>query len=184
MRSVRMCLIGLIFAAVPTPAAAQDAPVGSQVELERYIRVLSDHFGIPVSEVTILAEGQRSPDELPVALRLARLSGVSPVPLLARRRSGESWSAITRRYNLGAASFHVAIPEGEGDPSVARVRELFGSTPSSAWNALELRDDEFVTLANLLVLQAQLGVSIADVLAARSASGSFYAGVGSLSAPR
>jgi hypothetical protein len=184
MRSLWMVVAAAALAIPAAPASGQ-APAGDrQAALDGYVRVLSTHFGIPQNEVRILTEGRVPVDELPVALRLARFSGIPPVSLLAQRRSGESWQAIARRHDLGAATFHVAIPDGQVDASVARVHGLFRDAPPSRWDAIELTDAEYVALANLLVLSAELGASHGQILEARAAAGSFLLALTRLPTPR
>jgi hypothetical protein len=117
-------------------------------------------------------------------LRLSRFSGIPPVSILAQRRSGDGWSTIARRNGLGAAAFHVAIPEGQVDASVARAHSLFSDAPPSRWDAIELTDAEFVSLANLIALSAELGRSHGEILAARTASGTFVGAMTRLGAGR
>jgi hypothetical protein len=184
MRSLLMVLAVSALTGPGVPVMAQEMPADRQAPLDTYIRVLSTHFRLPQTEVRILTEGRVPADELPVALRLARFSGIPPVSLLAQRRSGDSWLVIARRYNLGAASFHVAIPDGQVDPSVARVHGLFRDSPPSQWDAINLTDAEFIALANLLVLSSEIGVSHGQILEARAAAGSFVGALSRVSAPR
>jgi hypothetical protein len=184
MRSLVMIVAVAALVGPPVPAAGQNAPPDRQSALDAYVRILSTHFRLPQTEVRILAEGRVPADELPVALRIARFSGIPPVSLLAQRRSGDGWLVIARRYNLGAAAFHVAIPDGQVDSSVARVHSLYRDAPPSQWDAIDLSDAEFIVLANLLVLSSELGASNGQILEARAAAGSFVGALSTLPAPR
>jgi len=184
MRILLIAMASLALIGPAVRASAQDSTADRQAALDTYVRVLSTHFRLPQTEVRILAEGRVPADELAVALRIARFSGIPPVSLLAQRRSGEAWLLIARRYDLGAASFHVAIPDAQVDASVARVHALFRDSPPSQWDAIDLNDAEFVALANLLVLSSELGVSHGQILEARAAAGSFVGAVTRLPAPR
>ncbi len=154
-------------------AQSVEAQGGDPAALEAYTRLAANHFGVPHSEVALLAEERILPDEVAVVLRIAQASGISPSVLVAFRRSGESWMTIARRYGMGGAAFHEAIPDGEVDDRTRRVAGLYRNTPATGWDALELTNDEVVALVNLRMLTRELGVSHARVLSARSETGSF-----------
>ena len=68
--------------------AAQDAAHSD------YFRSVARYFSLPASEVSILAEWEIAPDEVPVVLFVARRSGVSPEAVVALRDSGQSWASL------------------------------------------------------------------------------------------
>ncbi len=175
---MRIALIGCMCLLVveglrPAPLPAQVAGAGTEVERSAYYRLVAEHFSVAVGEVAILSEGVAEPDELPVLLRLSRASGISPAALAARRRSGESWIGIARRYGLHVGTFYISIPNDQVRPQVERIHELFSETPSAGWGALEVSDEELVVLANLDLFNRELGVSIAAVLDSQAETGSF-----------
>ncbi len=162
----------------PLPAQVPGADVAA------YHRLVSDHFSVAPGEVAILSEGVPHPDELPVLLRLSRASGISPAALSARRRSGESWLGIARRYGLGAGAFHITIPEDQVGSQVERAHRLFSETPSAGWDALDLRDEELVALSNLDFLHRELGTPMGRILESHDEAGSFVGALRGLVASR
>jgi len=141
--------------------------------VDAYLSLVGEHFRMPPEELRMLLQAGAEAEELPVLLRLSRTSGISPTVLLTLRRRGDSWLAIAHRYQLGAATFHVAIPDAEVDDRIRRAQQLFRETPESRWNTIQLDNQELVTLANLQVLVRKTGHSPGRILEARNRAGSF-----------
>jgi hypothetical protein len=181
-RCLTIALILIGAAGFPRAGTAQG--VGEGAAGDAYLRLLSAHFQVAASELRILAEGRGGADELPVALRIAELSGISPGAVMALRRTGASWISIARRNQVTAAAFHLSIPTAEVRPAIARAHTLYSETPVSGWGGLDLTDPELVAFANLAVLTRQLGLSAGRILDARESSGSFYGALPALTPQR
>jgi len=170
---VVLCVVlGSVYAA---PLEGQRAPSDPMTSV--YVQLVSSHFGLPAGEASLLLEDLGETEQLPVLLLLSRESGIPPAAVLSRRYragpSGISWVAVARQLNLGAAVFHVDIPEDEVDDRVRRAMDLFRGTSRANWNALDLEDAEVVALTHVRFLSRQVGVSKGEVLAARAQSGSW-----------
>lgn len=139
----------------------------SPQERELYLRVVSAHFDLPAGEADRLLEGRIAADELPLVLYLSRESGIGAPALVALRRGGASWMSLVLRAGIGADRFHVEIPDEAVDSRTARVHGLFRDTPRSGWRALELTDEEFVTLVHLRMLARRFDTTVTRVAAAR-----------------
>lgn len=144
---------------------------------EAYLRIVSEQFGVPEDEVRALIRAGSRAEELPVLLRLSRYSGIAPTVLLTLHRRGSSWMGVAERYQLGAGTFHIAIPEDQVDDRVRRVHQLFRDTPEPRWNTLSLTDEEVVVLANVHLLTRGTGSTPGRVLEARTRAGSFTGSV-------
>jgi hypothetical protein len=140
---------------------------------EAYLRVMTQHFELPPGEADRLLESSLAPDELPVLLFLEQHGGIAAPALLALRRSGSGWSALARRYGVGGDRFHVEIPEAAVDARTRGIHERYAATPRSGWAALDLSDEEIITLVNLKVLSQRFSVPVERVLEARDAAGSW-----------
>ncbi|MDT8368254.1 MAG: hypothetical protein RQ745_03535 [Longimicrobiales bacterium] len=131
----------VLLALLGPPLSAQTAP-----ELS-YLRALGEHFGIPTSEVRILAEWRIPIDEIPVALAIADRVGISPDVIVSGRRSGRAWFELARRYGLDARAFHVRL-----DAPPAVVAALY-ARPESEWGSVEIDDAALIHLVNVSFLQ-------------------------------
>lgn len=140
---------------------------------ELYLRVLRASFDLPAGEAERLLESGIPTEELPLALVVARESGIAAPALLAMRRRGDAWMTLVRRAGLGADRFHVEIPDAAVDARTERVHRLFRDTPRDAWGGLELSDDELVTLTHLRLFTRYFNLPAAVVLGARAASTSW-----------
>jgi hypothetical protein len=116
-----------------------------------------------VEEVMILSEWRIPPEEVPVALALARHAGVSTDALVTQRRSG-SWNDLARRHGVGLRPFYVALPAAADQGPLARAREAFQTTPRDAWDTLTLSDAQIVALVNVGFLSDFLGVPVENVV--------------------
>lgn len=158
-------------ALAPQPAraaASEEAPAQ-----EAYFRAVAEYFSLPAEEVFILGEWRISPEEVPVVLYLSRRAGVSADAVMALRRGGASWSALTERYGLGSDIYHVPLREGVDAGSLGRAYGLFRGRPSSEWRGIPLQDAEIVSLVNLRVLSGALDLEPERVLAVRDRTGSY-----------
>lgn len=174
--ALRRALLGLglaLAATAPRSARAQDA--GS---VEAFYRAVAQHFEVPSGEILILSEWRLPPEEIPVVLFVAGQAGISPEAVVAVRRSGQGWPAITRRYALDASRFHVPLEGGAG--SLARAYEGYASRPRTQWASLELTGEDIVGLVNVRVLSEMLGVTPAAAIQARDRTGSWVAAFRSL----
>jgi hypothetical protein len=138
-----------------------------------YFRSVARYFSLPAEEVSILAEWEIEPDEVPVVLFVARRSGVSPEAVVALRDAGQSWAALTSRFRVTASALHVPIRDDAPAGALAGAYERFRSTPVSEWSTLPLNDGEIVGLVNVRVISQVLGLS-AERVAAESGSTATY----------
>jgi hypothetical protein len=179
MRRTRRCAVTLLallsgLSALPDRLAAQDDAVAA------YHRAVADHFGVPTSEIQILAQSGLQPEEVPVALFLARQAGVSADALVALKRGGRGWGDLARRYDLGPGVFHVPVEGPVGQGVLAQTYESFRTTPTAEWRGLRLSDEEVIHLVNLRILSEYLAVPPRRVLDARERAGSYIAAYGAL----
>lgn len=159
-------LLPLVFLAAVAPrAAAQD-------ELEGYYRAASEHFGVAVAEVQILAEWNLPPDEVPVVLFMAQRGGISADAVAALRGSGRSWSDLGTRYGVHAGVLHVELPEGAALGPLTRAYGEYRSRSSAGWPGIRLDDAEVVTLVNVRFLADAVDRPAAEVLEALGRAGS------------
>jgi hypothetical protein len=161
---VSALVAGLLTVLAAPEGGAQDVP---PQERELYLRVMSAHFDLPSGEAQRLLEGGLAADELPLVLFLSRESGIAAPAVVAMRRGGSSWMNLARRAGLGADRFHVEIPEASVDARTSRMHRLFRDTPRSGWGALELTDEELVTLVHLRVFSRYFSAPVARVLEVR-----------------
>ncbi len=156
----------------PTSALAQDSPKASQAR-DGYFRAVSEHFRVSLEEVRILGEWRLSTDEIPVVLFVASRTGVSPDAVARRRGDGQAWDGVARSFDLGSASFHVALPSDASLGILARAYEEFASHPRPSWDAIRLRDQEIIALVNIHFLSVLLRVPPEQVLDAAERAGTF-----------
>lgn len=164
----------LLSAVIPGIAVGQDAAAH-----QAYFRAVADYFEVPAAEVAILADWSLPPDEIPVALFLARRTGISPEALVALRSSGRGWVELASRYEVGAAQLHVPLQRPPSSGLLSSAYQQYGSRPVGDWNRIGLTDEDIVTLVNVRVLSAALGMRPDEVLVRRSGVRSFvelYAG--------
>jgi len=131
-----------------------------------YFRSVARYFSLPAEEVSILADWEIEPDEVPVVLFVARRSGVSPEAVVALRDSGQSWSALTARFRVSASALHVPIRDDAPAGALSGAYERFRGTPVAQWSGLRLDDAEIVGLVNVRVISQVLGLSAEHVAAA------------------
>jgi hypothetical protein len=149
-------------------AAAVPAQDTASTATRAYFGAVAEYFVLPRAEVAILGEWRLPAEEIPVVLFLARRGGVSPEAVVALRRSGQGWAALAQRYGMGAAQFHVPLPEGVPAGSLEGAYERFRALPASRWREVELSDGDIVELVNLRLLAETLRRPPQDILAERS----------------
>lgn len=138
-----------------------------------YFRAVGDYFDLPASEVSILADWELRPDEIPVALFVASRAGISPEALVALRSSGRSWSELARRYQVSASQLHVPFARPPSAGPLAAAYEQYGGRPVGEWSRIELSDEEIVTLVNVRVLSETLRMPPDTILQRRTSARSF-----------
>lgn len=159
----------LLGIALGAPGAGAQEPAA----VEAYYRAVGDHFRVPEDEVSILADWNLSPDEMPVLLFLARRGGISADALVALKRSGRGWSELARRYGLDAGAFYVSLGESASAGSLASTWELFQGVPAGRRSEVRLQDEDIVRLVNVSVLSEVMHVPPGRVVAAYDRSGTF-----------
>jgi hypothetical protein len=140
-----------------------------------YFRAVGEHFGVPLHEVSILADWELTSDEIPVVLFIARSAGVSPDALVGLRRGGRGWMEVAGRFGLGAGAFRLSLPTGEPLGPLERVDQEFRNRPAREWNQIQLDDAEVIALVNVRVLAEKVGVSRIRVIRSMEEAGSFTA---------
>lgn len=153
---------------LPSGAVAQ-----SGAEAGAYLRAVAEYFETPEAEVSLLADWNMSPDEIPVALFIATRAGVSPEALVALRSSGQSWTELTRRYRVGAGQLHVPFARVPTSGLLGAAYEQYQGRPPGEWSQVSLSDADIVALVNVRVLSSALGMGPDDVLERRTSAGSF-----------
>lgn len=169
----RIPALTLLFALLAPLAGPGGVLTAQDAAVQAYYGGIADHFDLPAEEVRVLSEWQIQPEEVPVALFMARQGGISVDALMALEGGGQSWSALAARYDLGASHFHVPLPAGAAAGLLSSLYERFAATPRDRWDTLTLSDAEIVHLVNIRVLSEHFDTPPARVLEARSRSGSF-----------
>ena len=142
---------------------------------DAYLRVVGEHFEVPLQEVVTIGEWELSSDEVPVVLFVAQRAGVSPDALIGVRRGGLAWFEVAGRFGLDARAFHLPLPSETGLGILTRAFEEFNRRPPQEWDQIRLEDGEIVALVNLRVLSEQTGTSPLRILSVREERGSFLA---------
>jgi hypothetical protein len=142
-------------------------------EHEAYFRAVAGFFGVPASEVAILGEWPLPPDEIPVALFIARRAGVSPEAVVALRRGGRSWVDLCARYHVDAAQLYVPLPDGASAGQLQTVYEHYRTVPVARWREVSLRDRDVVALVNLRLLAETLRMAPEAILRSAGDGGSW-----------
>ncbi len=179
MRSPSLSAVTLLTAVVgvavlPSRGVAQEDAVAS------YYRGVADHFGLPPSELRVLAEWRLQAEEVPVVLFLARHAGISADALVALKRGGRSWAELAERYDVGPGAFHVPLQASSPPGTLASAYEQFRSTPSGGWDRIRLDDGDVVQLVNLKFVTEYVGAPADRVLQLRQREGSYVAAYGAL----
>jgi hypothetical protein len=154
--------VGVLLAASAPAVSAQDA---GGAATQAYFGAVAEYFVLPRSEVAILSEWRLPAEEIPVVLFMARRAGVSPEALVALRDSGQGWAALAQRYRLGAAQFHVPLPESASAGSLEGAYQRFRSLPASRWREIDLTDGDIVALVNIRLLSETLRRPPQEILA-------------------
>lgn len=152
------------------PAAAQQSPNRAR---DAYFGAVADFFGLPTTEVSILAQWQLPPDQIPVALFLADQAGISAEALVALRSAGKDWTELARRYHVNASRFYVPLPDGADAGILKDVYARFRALPTARWGEVSLTDADIVALVNVRVLAQTLHLTPSKVLRAAEPGRSF-----------
>lgn len=146
---------------------APQSSVGAQVtasDLTDYHRAVSDYFKVDLDEVHIISEWRVAPRDIPVVFFLSRSAGISADATAAERARGSSWLGLMRRYGVRVSAVHFPFAAGAELGSLSVLYERLAATPRSAWNRLDLSDEEVSTLINVRMLSSALGVPPARIL--------------------
>lgn len=149
--------------------------VGAQAEPHRaeYLGAVAEHFRLPPAEVTILADWDIDPDEIPAVIFVSRRAGVSAEALVALRRSGLGWSALAERYGIGAAALHVPVRDQAATGALSAAYERYRDTPVGEWPNIRLSDVDIVALVNVRMIAQVLGLSAEDVIRQTGSTSSY-----------
>lgn len=121
----------------------------------------------------MLAQGDVPADELPVALLIARSSGVSASAVLALRRGGRAWADLLVRYGLHAGRLHVPLDSPPTQGAGGEAYQAYASREPRSWRVIRLPDEAVVYLVNLDFLSRHLEISpdrVAEVLTREGSS--------------
>jgi hypothetical protein len=163
VHTIRRTAVALLVLSV-AGAAGAEAQGESTAAREAYFGAVAEFFQLPRSEVAILGDWRLGADEIPVVLFVARKAGISPEALVALRRSGRGWGELVARYHLGAALFHVPVPDQASAGVLSSCFERYRSTPVARWSEITLSDADIVGLVNVRVLAQTLRMSPEAVL--------------------
>ena len=148
------------------------APALTAQGVDQYYRAAAEHFGVPASEVRIIAEWELPPGEVPVVLFLSRRGGISADAIAALRRNGRSWADLASQYGVHAGQLHVSLDDAVALGPLSRAYEQYRGRPSSGWPSIRLEDGEIVALVNIRFIADALNRPYADVLGALTRAGS------------
>lgn len=154
-----LVLLGVSLA-VATEARGQERSVARGA----YFDAVASYFRLPPSEVTILADWEITPDEIPAILFVAAHAGVSAEALVALRRSGRGWSDLIARYGISAATLHVPVRDEAPTGALSGAYDAYRVTPVSEWPSIRLHDQDVVALVNVRVIAQTLGLAAEDVI--------------------
>lgn len=104
----------------------------------------------------MLAEGDVPAEEVPVALLIARNSGVSASAVLALRRGGRAWADLLVRYGLHAGRLYVPLDLPPTEGVGAEAYRAYESRDRGSWRVIRLPDEAVVYLVNLDFLSHHL----------------------------
>ena len=124
--SLRLITLATAIAAVATFVAVSPAEAGLDIDFgasisigdnaDLYLAVSSRYFGQDRSTTDRFATRYSDPDDLAVALYLARHSGRSGEDILKLRRRGLTWWDISVRFGLPADIWFVSVDRDPGPP--------------------------------------------------------------------
>ncbi len=146
---------------------------GAHEARRAYFEAVAGHFGLPPNEVTILADWEIAPDEIPAVLFVAGQAGVSPEALVALRRAGMSWGELVVRYRISASALHVPVRDQAPAGALQDAYDRYRSTPVGEWSGIRLRHEEVVALVNVRVIAETLGMSAEEVIGRTGSVGSY-----------
>lgn len=162
MGIIRRTAAALLCSAVTSGTAWAQQPDNQAV----YFRAVADFFKLAPTEVSILADWELPPDEIPVVLFVAHHAGVSPEALVALRSSGKSWTDLSRRYQVDASAFYVPLPDSADAGILAQAYGRYRALPAGRWGEVTLSDRDIIALVNVRILAQTLRRSPQDVLRA------------------
>lgn len=139
---------------------------------EAYFRAVAEFFQLPRSEVSILSDWRLPAEEIPVVLFIARRAGVSAEALVALRRSGQGWEALSRRYRIDASHLYVPLPESVGGGRLQGAYARYRATAPANWSSVTLGDREILDLVNLRLLAQVLHLA-PEIVLRQAGSGSW-----------
>lgn len=158
-----------LWAGAPADGGTQEATDAKTA----YFATVAQFFGVPSSEVAILAEWPLPAEEIPVVLFVARRAGVSPEALVALRRAGRGWAELATRYQVGPRQFHVPLAP-QADAGVLReAYRRYRTLPPERWDEVSLSDRDIIVLVNVRVLAQTLHRAPEEILRAYEDAGSF-----------
>lgn len=138
-----------------------------------YFEAVARYFRVPTSEVTILADWEIAPDEIPPILFVAAHAGVSPEALVALRRSGIGLGDLSGRYHIGAAALHVPVRDEAPTGALTAAYGRYRTTPVGEWPSIGLSDDDVIALVNVRVIAQTLGLPAEEVIRQTDSASSF-----------
>lgn len=154
-------------------AATEVRGQGRSAAQAAYLEAVASYFRLPPSEVTILADWDITPDEIPAILFVAAHAGVSAEALVALRRSGLGWGDLVARYRITAAALHVPVRDEAPTGALSGAYEAYRATPVGEWPSIRLRDQDVIALVNVRVIAQTLGLSAEEVIRQTDSASSY-----------
>jgi hypothetical protein len=159
---IRRTAAALVYLAMTTATASAQQSDHEAV----YFRAVADFFRLSPTEVSILADWQLPPDEIPVVLFVAHHAGVSPEALVALRSSGKTWTDLSKRYQVDASALYIPLPDTADAGILAGAYGRYRALPAERWSEVTLSDRDIIALVNVRILAQTLHRSPEDVLRA------------------
>jgi len=159
---IRRSAAALVYLAMTTASVSAQRSNNETV----YFRAVADFFRLSPTEVSILADWQLPPDEIPVVLFVAHHAGVSPEALVALRSSGKTWTDLSRRYQVDASALYIPLPDTADAGILAGAYGRYRALPADRWSEVTLSDRDIIALVNVRILAQTLRRSPEDVLRA------------------
>ena len=147
---MRFLQIFLLSLAVPFLAFGQTTfAVGGHVG--NFDFAVSNYYGVPEREVTVIRERRLPEEDVPVVLFLAQQARVAPASIVNLRISGKSWWDIAVHYGIGPEAFYVPVEVIPGPP-YGKAWGHYKNKHRKEWRTIVLDDRDIVTLVNVRFL--------------------------------
>ncbi len=159
---------------IESGAGAAGTAVSAEDEaLRRFFLAVGDYYRIFRGEVIIIRERGVPPDEIPVALSIAKRAHVAPDIIVDFRLQDNTWLDTTLHFGLGPEIFFVPSGTVVSDPLYGRVYRYYMRKPKREWKTIVLSDDDIINLANLKLMSEHYGYPPEKIMRMRSGGKDF-----------